>query len=431
MSAKPDGADLDPALARREVRLQRWGREILSTLYMLIRNVKIHSPDNSVFNKPIEQLRELMNTVIASDRRVNLQAVDTHVYLNNTALKLDFSVLETVKYVSNELKERDVGGFLSERPITSKEIRDFLFLFTGEKRGSAEEHGDEGHRLDAIRLSRFQQVKEILDKIEEEPDLDQQVDRKKYLLTVYARSVFFMRKYLDKVRSRDFSIPLAKAGRLVQDLVDLCAEQRTHFLGLTTTKGTGDEYLSHHCVNTCLISIVFGSELGLDKRQLHDLGMAALFSQVGLATMPRSLLDRSGGLTPSERQEVDLHPLRTAKTILATRGLDQTTILRVVSAYEGHVDFARPKKQPDGSVELVQPRLGLGLFGRIVAIAECFDALTSSRPFREAYGPQIALALMASELKHRFDPDLLRVFMRVMAIQPLRILEGGARVTVA
>lgn len=422
---------LDAAVEKREQRLQNWGRQIVSTLYMLIRNVKIHSPDNAVFSKPIEQLRELMNTVIASDRRINLQAVETHVYLNNTAVKFDFNALETVRYLSGELQERDVGGFLSERPITSKEIRDFLFLFTGENRGAADETGDEGHRLDAIRLSRFRHVKELLDRLEEEPDLDQQVDRKKYLLTVYARAVFFMQKYLEKVRAGDFSIPLAKAGRLVQDLVDLCADQRTHFLGLTTTKGTGDEYLSHHSVNTCLISIVFGSELSLDKRQLHELGMAALFSQVGLATLPRQLLERSGGLTPAERAQVDVHPLRTAKTILATRGLDQTTMLRVVSAYEAHVDYMRLKEMPNGEVELVPPKLGIGPYGRIVAIAECFDALTSRRPFREAYGPQIALALMASELCHRFDPDLLRVFMKAMAIQPLRILEPGTTVRLA
>jgi HD-GYP domain-containing protein (c-di-GMP phosphodiesterase class II) len=48
--------------------------------------------------------------------------------------------------------------------------------------------------------------------------------------------------------------------------------------------------------------------------------------------------------------------------------------------------------------------------------------LTSNRPFREAYGPEIALALMSSELKYKFDPVLLRIFMKVMAIQPIRIL---------
>jgi len=422
---------LDQVMARREVRIQGWGREIVSTLYMLIRNVKIHSPDNAVFVKPIEKLCGVINTVIASDRRVNIQAIDTHVYLNNTALKFDFNALEMVKYLTTELESRDLGGFLAERPITSKEIRDFLFLFTGERKGAADELGDEGHELDSIRLSQFRKVKEILDKLQEEPDLDQQIDRKKYLLTVYARAVFFMRKYIEKVRGRDYSIPLAKAGRLVQDLVDLCAEQRTHFLGLTTTKAAEDDYLAHHSVNTCLIAIVVGAELGLDKRQLHELGMSALFSQVGISTLPKSIIERTGGLTPEEREQVDLHPLRTAKTILAARGLDPNTMMRVVSAYESHVDYFRARQSPQtGQVELVPPKLGIGPYGRIIALAECYDALTSKRPFREAYGPQVALALMSSQLEQRFDPDLLRVFMKTLAIQPIRILDPGTRVAV-
>lgn len=68
------------------------------------------------------------------------------------------------------------------------------------------------------------------------------------------------------------------------------------------------------------------------------------------------------------------------------------------------------------------PKIGLGIYGKIMAIVDTYDALTSRRPFRDPYGPEIALALMSSEIKYKFDPVLLRVFMKVMAIQPVRIL---------
>jgi HD-GYP domain-containing protein (c-di-GMP phosphodiesterase class II) len=416
---------------RRDVRLQTRGKQIVSNLYMLVRNVKIHSPDNDIFLKPIEQLREAINNVIAAEGRLSLQAIETHVYLNNTQLKFDFAALETVRYMTKEFESRDIGGFTSDRPITTQEIRDFLFLFTNQYRGAASEKGADGHELDALQLARFAKVKEILDKLQEEPDLDQQVDRKKYLLTVYARAIVFMRVYLEKARGGDRSLPLAKAGRLVQEFVDLSGDEKTQFLGMTTTRADS-EYLEYHSVNVCLLSIVLGRELGLDKRQLHDLGMAAIFSQVGLADLPEPILGRRGRLSEEERRLIDLYPLRSAKAILATRGLDQTTMSRIVAAYESHVDYAVPRKRPDGEVELVLPKVGLGPFGKIIAIADCYDALTSRRPFREAYGPPVALALMASELKHRFDPALLRVFMKAMAIQPIRILDsGGQSLTVA
>ena len=416
----------DPTTLRREQKLQALGKQIVSTLYMLVRNVKIHTPDNAIFLKPIDTLREAMNRVIATERNLNLQAADTHVYLNNARLRFDFTALETVNYLTSEFEHRDIGGFSTQRPVTSKEIRDFLHLFSSQYVGSAPEQGAEGRELPSMRLARYAQVKEMLDKLHEAPDLNEQIDRKKYLMTVYSRSVFFMQKYFEKVQNNDFSIPFAKAARLVQDIVDLSKDQRTHFLGVTTCQ-SDTAYLAYHSVNTCLLSIVFASELGLDKKQLHDLGMAALFAQIGLLDVDESVLHRSSSLTEDERRDIDLFPLRSAKKILFARGMDRTTMMRIVAAYESKVDFAIPRDLGNGEVELVMPKVGLGVFGRIIAIAECYDALTSKRPFREAYGPEIALALMASQIKYRFDPVLLRVFMKVMAIQPIRILEDGER----
>lgn len=413
---------LDEGKLRRGAKTQVLGRQLVSTLYMLIRNVKIHAPDNAIFLKPIETLREAMNRVVAQDRYLNLQAVDTSVYLNGAQLRLDFNALESVRYITREFEQRDIGGFSTNRPVTSQEIRDFLYVFGQEL--DAGEDGAEGHELPHLKLAKFAKVKEVLDKLDEEPDLDAKVDRKKYLLTVYARSVFFMRVFFQRVASGKDLLPMSKAGRLIQELVDLSFEVRTHFLGVTTSRSE-DDYLPFHAVNTALVSIVFGQELGLDKRQLHELGMAALLSPLGLAGVPDATMRKRGPLDEEDRRHIDLHPLRSARHILTSRGLDKATMTRVVAAYESRVDYAIPRRAEDGEIELVMPKVGLGAYGRIIAICDTYDALTSRRPFREAYGPEIALALMASELKYRFDPELLRVFMKVMAIQPIRIMGQG------
>lgn len=419
-----ESGELDPSKVRRSAKTQTLGRQIVSTLYMLVRNVKIHAPDNAIFLKPIDTLREGMNRVVAQDRYLNLQAVDTSVYLNGSQVRLDFNALESVRFITKEFEQRDIGGFSTNRPVTSQEIRDFLYLFSAEYEGTAGEDGAEGRELPSLKLARYAKVKEILDKLEEEPDLDQQVDRRKYLLTVYARTVFFMRKFFERLASGGELLPFAKAGRLVQELVDLSFDVRSHFLGVTTVRSE-DEYLPYHSVNTALMAIVFGQELGLDKRQLHELGMAALMASLGLASVPETILRKQKPLDEDDRRHIDLHPLRSARHILTSRGLDKSTMTRVVAAYESRVDYAIPRRADDGEVELVMPKLGLGAFGRIIAICDTYDALTSRRPFREAYGPEIALALMSSELKYRFDPELLRVFMKVMAIQPIRILGEG------
>ena len=90
--------------------------------------------------------------------------------------------------------------------------------------------------------------------------------------------------------------------------MDISFEQKTHFLGMTTFKNEGD-YLIYHQVNVCLMSIVFGVELGLTKPQLRDLGYIALFHDAGMASIPPELSAKKGALSPEEKAVVHKAPL--------------------------------------------------------------------------------------------------------------------------
>ena len=109
----------------------------------------------------------------------------------------------------------------------------------------------------------------LKDKLENEKDESEaKLDRKKYALTCYARAIFFIRKYMESLRAQK-PLNTSKALRILQDFIDISGDQRTHFLGLTTTR-VDSEYLSYHQVNTCLMALVFGQELGLTKPQQRD-----------------------------------------------------------------------------------------------------------------------------------------------------------------
>ena len=71
---------------------------------------------------------------------------------------------------------------------------------------------------------------------------------------------------------------------------------------------------------------------------------------------------------------------------------------------------------------MIIPKANLGSYAKIISICATYDALTSKRPYRESYGPEVALMLMWTEMRNKFDPELLKVFMRVMAIAPVKVL---------
>ncbi|MCP4503168.1 MAG: hypothetical protein GY822_24795 [Deltaproteobacteria bacterium] len=416
------GGGAPPVQRGREAKLQSLGRQAISSLYMLVRNVKMYDPENNIFNQPFETLREHINTIVALDGIFQINAVGTTVYLNNKQLHLDFQSLGNVRYLTEQFKASDVGGFQVSKPVQMAELKQFVGLFSP----NADDDVEEAGQFASIQVGKFAKIAEQIDKMEENAiETERKVDRKKYAVTVYARAIYYMRKFVERLQMGGQLPSMQPAGRIIRDFVDIGGEVRSHFLGMTTTRSL-EEYLLFHSVNTAIISLIFGKELGMTREQLHSLGMAALFHDIGMAEIETSILNKRKGLSRDERRVIDLYPLHTVKTLLKGRSIDKQMTSQIISAYESKVDYSKPMKGKDGEVRIMLPKIELGVFGRIIHIATTYDALTSARPFREAYGPEVAMTLMVSDMKYKYDPFLLKVFMKVMAIQPVRVLDSGA-----
>ncbi len=387
---------------------------------MLVRSVKLYDPENAIFAKPLTQLQDTINTIIAKEGKLELQGMRDSFYLNNMLVKMDVNSLDNVRYLLQELQAKDVGGFTLVRPVNPQELKNFISIFSKDQTQPPEEDGLAGKKLVAMKVTRFSALKEKLDKDNlAEPD-EQKVDRKKYALTCYARAIFYLRKYLENMKEGK-PLQALKAGRVVQDLVDVCYEQRAHFLGMTTLKDE-DEYLVYHQVNSALMAIVFANELQLTKAQMRDVGLFAMFHETGMSQIPDQLLNKKGALSPAEKSKISRAPVDTVKQILTEKNFSRAALMRLVTTFEHKQDYGNAVKDSRGGVTMVVPKGQLSLYARMIAICCTYDALTSKRPYRDAYGPEIALTLVWTEMRHKFDPDLLKVFMKVMAIQPIRVL---------
>jgi HD-GYP domain-containing protein (c-di-GMP phosphodiesterase class II) len=403
-------------------KLQVLARGLVSGLYMLVRSVKMYDPDNAVFEKPLGQLQDIANQIISKEGKLELVGVKDSFYLNNMLVKVDLNSIENQRFLLSEMRAKDVGGFTLTKLVTLPELKNFVWIFSKEQTAQAGEEGLANRKLLNMKVAKFSKLRERLNKEADklENPGDQKVDRKKYAMTVYARAVFFLSKYLDSVREGK-PMNSAKALRIVQDLVDISYDQRTHFLGMTTTKREAD-YLVYHQVNVALMCIVFGAELGLTKAQLRDLGYIAMFHDAGMVTIPDELATKRGALTPDEKALIQKAPLISVRNILMEKGFTRSTLLRVVTTFEHKADFGTAVRDTRGNIQMIIPKTNLGVYAKIIAICDAFDALTSRRPYRDAYGPEVALMLMWTEMRSKFDPELLQVFMRVMAIQPVKVL---------
>jgi putative two-component system response regulator len=113
------------------------------------------------------------------------------------------------------------------------------------------------------------------------------------------------------------------------------------------------------------------------------------------------VLQKSGKLDERGQRAVRASPLLSARAILREGEMTAAALERAQAAYECHLDLV-PREGPLPSI---------GLAGRILAICESFDALTTTRPFRSALSLGEATRVMTTEQLFRFDPQLVDLFV--------------------
>jgi len=186
-----------------------------------------------------------------------------------------------------------------------------------------------------------------------------------------------------------------RARRAVQDLVERFLEDETAVLALAQIRSF-DVRLFNHSLNVCVYALALGQRLSFSRRQLGELGLAALFHDIGKTAAPAA--------------ENRLHPVRGALMLLGTGSAQEGILKAAIAAYEHHAqyDLAGYPEVPHETHVL----------SRIVAIADCFEALTSARSGGAAVAPDEAFSLMRSRAGTLFDPLLLKVFINALGIYP-------------
>jgi HD-GYP domain-containing protein (c-di-GMP phosphodiesterase class II) len=206
---------------------------------------------------------------------------------------------------------------------------------------------------------------------------------------------------------------IRKSKRMVQNMLDCLAEDEALFLCLSTIKDY-DDYTYTHSVNVAVLSLCLGNRIGLSKNYLEHLGICGLFHDLGKVDIPREILTKPGRLTEGEWTEMRKHPLASVRQILRLRASHEVKSKILLAPFEHHVKFnlsGYPK---------VDLKKDVSLFGRILQIADVYDAITSVRAYRDhALSPDQAISLMMQGSGTDYDPVLLKVFAIMMGTYPV------------
>jgi HD-GYP domain-containing protein (c-di-GMP phosphodiesterase class II) len=208
-------------------------------------------------------------------------------------------------------------------------------------------------------------------------------------------------------------VSLRPVKRAVQAIVDQVLTNEASIVGLTTLRDY-DEYTFTHSVNVCIFSVALGKKLGFDKHQLYELGLGALLHDVGKVRMPLELINKAGPLSPQELPVLQEHPTEGLLSLFEMRGLSEMPLRAMLIAYEHHMKIDQTGYPR--SIRVREPTL----FGRIVAVADGFDAATTKRSYQAQPWPaDKVLREMRDNPSRGFDPLVVKAFISMTGIYPV------------
>ena len=173
---------------------------------------------------------------------------------------------------------------------------------------------------------------------------------------------------------------------------------------------TVDSYLFSHSVNVGVYTIILAIIDNKRYEYARDVGIGAMLHDVGKLKIDKKILDKPGKLSAEEKQEIDKHS-KYGFDIIREQGLSSVS---AHCAYQHHEKF-----DGTGYPRQLKGREGINEVGRIVAVADVFDALTSDRPYRAAHLPSDALEYLFANSGTHFDPYYVGLFAKHVNIYPI------------
>jgi HD-GYP domain-containing protein (c-di-GMP phosphodiesterase class II) len=165
---------------------------------------------------------------------------------------------------------------------------------------------------------------------------------------------------------------------------------------------------------------MIAARMGMSDRQVRLVQAAAQLHDVGKINTPRAVLHKPGELTGIELELIELHPVDGAEIVSTLGDPDLTAMVR------HHHERIDGSGYPD---RLSAGEIPLG--ARIIAVADTFDAITSTRPYRPARSAQEALEILEEEAGVRLDPVGVDAFVACYAERRLRPLWNAHRKVVS
>jgi len=211
-----------------------------------------------------------------------------------------------------------------------------------------------------------------------------------------------------KTFEADKEAGIASAQGVVEKVVDDLLQESEIIVHLINLKEE-DSFSYFHSMNVSILSLILGKDLDLPKADLGELGMAALFHDIGKQRIPKQVWMKKPPFTKSEREFVELHPKYGVQMLAESEKVPQKVRDAIYQHHEKCNGQGYPQRLTGVSITY---------FAKIIAVVDSYDNLTNQSAEGDSFTPHEALSFMYTRLQSELSGDIIIALIKNLGVYP-------------
>jgi len=380
-----------------EVTLQI-AQRVAMLLAASIKTVMLYPLAHPSVGQPLQELAGILAEMFQDKSEIHLGVVEGTFFLEN---RLIVAPNSAVADLAERLNKKKIEALTVYAGVSTEDLFGFASLLARRDTNADLLPGDlEKKGIRSIRLGIDQAVSG------ESTDQEDCIPSRTYFQALNA-----VRDTMREVENG--RIPTgAWINAVVDNMVSVTMKDPTTLLGLAMIKDY-DNYTFSHSVNVGILALSFGSFLGLGPEDLRDLNTAGLLHDIGKTKVDKAILNNPGKLSAEEFEQMKKHAEAGAEIVAEMKDISP----QVADAVLGHhIKFNRT-----GYPEWASTR-SFSHFAELVAVADCYDAITTLRTYNVPTLPKAAMDIMHRLAGTSLNAELVQQFEKMMGEYPVGTL---------
>ena len=390
--------------------------KFLQNFYSLLQNARIHRDNHKLVIEGLDKFSASLSGCMENDS-LSIKISNDRLFIDDEQLPYNRNTKILIANIVRYFENRGLEGLTIFKVIGQVKSNDILafmrLLDSSGKRSDPLAWLSNG--LDNKNIYWVEIIKKSETTLGDDDSLKDKAARRERARRDYTFVMESFKEIARKVTTRG-RVGMRKTVRGVQDMVGHLIEDDEVYSAISTLR-VFDDYTFTHSVNVAMLSMCIGKHVNLSRRSLERLGICALFHDLGKIEVPYEVLNKPGKLEDSEFKLIEEHSLNSARLIVKLNASRDRKAKILLPPFEHHLKY-NLSGYPYTNWE--KP---LSLFGRIITIADVYDAITSPRVYRRSVmSPDRALGLMLEGAGKDFDPILVKIFINILGVYPVGTL---------